>query len=191
MASGAFGLVSWLVRNAGRVQKLLAGLLDGLPKIGGALERAGGTLVTIGGAIRGADGRPGASGEVNRIRALVERQQAAYTAAIADLRHASDELARLVVPSVRVTEQELKLPLGAPTIRIPRVETGEATPLQGVAAALDRQVAQLDSLADPLRDAAEGLGNLGALLASTAGDLDGVGRLLQESGGELKALAAA
>ena len=186
---GALGFISWTLGNAGRVQKLLAGLLDGLPKIGGAMERAGGTLVALGTALRGADGRPGARGEVDRIRALVERQQAVCAAAVDDLRHASQELARVKVPNVSISDQELKLPLGG-AIRIPRVQTSDAMPLQGVAAALDRQIETLDALVDPLGDAARGLGNLGALLASAAGDLDGVGRLLQESGGELKALAA-
>lgn len=191
MPGSAIGLFTWTLGNAGRVQKLLIGLLDGLPKIGDAMERAGGTMVTLGAAIQGADGHPGARGEVDRIRALLEHQRTAYLAAIEDLRHASQELAQIKVPEVHVGQQSVKLPLGAATIQIPAIQTSDQTPLQGVAAALDRQIAQLDGLAGPLQDAAQGLGNISGILASTAGDLDSVGKLLQESGGELKSLATA
>jgi hypothetical protein len=189
MPTTGVGLFLWTWSNADRVQKMLVGLLDGLPKIGGAMERAGGTMVTLGAAIEGADGKAGARGEVDRVRALLERQQAAYAAAVEDLRHASQELAQIRVPNVHVGDQALKLPFGGDVIHLPKVETSDATPLQGVAAALDRQIAQLDALSGPLADAAQGLGNISGILASTAGDLASVGKLLQESGGELKALA--
>ena len=190
MPASGVGLLSWLWTNADRVLRLLQGLLARLPQIGDAMERAGGTMVTLGAAIQGGAGQTGAHGEVERIRALLERQQAALAAAIEDLHHASAELAQVKVPSVHVGERAITLPLGAGSIKVPTISTGEQSPLQGVAAALDRQIAQLGALDDPLADAARGLGNLGALLASTAGDLDGVGKLLQERGGELKALAA-
>jgi len=190
MAASGLGLISWIWSNADRVLRLLQGLLAHLPQIGGAMEEAGGTMLKLGAAIQGGDGRPGAQGEVDRIRALLERQQAAYAAAIEDLRHASAELARIKVPNVHVGEQTLKLPLGAGSLQIPSIQASDQTPLTGVAAALDRQIAQLDGLGGPLQDAVHGLGEISGILASAAGDLGSVGRLLQQGGGDLKALAA-
>jgi hypothetical protein len=190
MATNALGLISWMWNNSDRVLRLLKEMLERLPRIGGAMEQAGGTMMTLGAAIHGGGGQAGASAEMDRIRALLERQQAAFAAAIEDLHHASAELAQVRVPSIRVGEQTVRLPLGAASIQVPTIHTAEQAPLQGVAAALDRQIAHLDSLSAPLADAARSLDSLGGLLASTAAQLEGAGRLLQESGGELKALAA-
>ena len=190
MATSGLGLVSWLWSNADRVLRLLQGLLARLPQIGAAMERAGGTMVSLGAAIQGGGGRPGARGEVDRIRALLERQQAVCAAAIQDLHHASAELAQVKVPSVQVGERTVNLPLGAGSIHVPTIQTGEQSPLRGVAAALDRQITQLDALTGPLGDAVQSLAGLSGLLASAAAELDGAGKLLQEGGGELKAIAA-
>lgn len=189
--AGIIGLASWTVGNADRVLKLLQGLLDRLPAIGGAMETAGGTLVSLGTAIGGADGQGGALGEVDRVRALLQRQQEAYAHAVADLREASEALRGIHVPNVHVDKRQVKLPLNAGSIDIPVVETSDATPLAGVAATLERQIEQLTGLADPLSSAAEGLGNLRGILGSAAAELEKTGAALRTSGGELKALAAA
>jgi len=188
--AGAIGLVSWTIRNADRVLKLLQGLLDRLPAIGGAMETAGGTLVSLGTAIQGAEGQGGALGEVDRVRAMLQRQKEAYEHAVADLRDASEALKRIHVPNVRVDKRSVKLPLNAGSIEIPVVETSDATPLLGVAATLDRQIAELAGLAEPLGSAADGMENLRGILGGAAAELEKTGAVLQTSGGELKALAA-
>ena len=183
--AGIIGLASWTVGNADRVLKLLQGLLDRLPAIGGAMETAGGTLVSLGTAIGGADG------EMDRVRALLQRQQEAYAHAVEDLREASESLKRIQVPNVRVDKRQVKLPLNAGSIDIPVVETSDVTPLAGVAATLERQIEHLSGLADPLASAADGLANLRGILGSAAAELEKTGTALRTGGGELKALAAA
>jgi hypothetical protein len=188
---GIVGLVSWTVGNSDRVLRLLQGLLDRLPAIGGAMEAAGGTMVSLGAAIQGSDGQSGALGEVERVRELLRRQKEAYEHAVADLREASEALRTLHIPSVRVEKHTVKLPLNAGSIEIPVVETSEMTPLQGVAATLERQIVQLSGLADPLTGADDGLGNIRGILAGAAAELASTGQALRTGGGELKALAAA
>jgi hypothetical protein len=188
--AGIVGLVTWTIGNSDRVLKLLQGLLDRLPAVGGAMETAGGTMVSLGAAIQGADGKGGALGEVDVVRALLARQKEAYAAAVADLREAAESLRRIQVPNVRVDKRALKLPLNAGSIDLPVVETSDATPLAGVADTLERQIAQLAGLADPLQDAADGLGNRG-ILGSAAAELEKTGAALRSGGSELKALAAA
>jgi hypothetical protein len=188
--AGIVGLVSWTVRNSDRVLKLLQGLLDRLPAIGGAMESAGGTMVSLGSAIQGADGQGGALGEVDRVRDMLNRQKDAYARAVEDLREASEALKAIQVPNVRVEKRTVKLPLNAGSIEIPVVETRDVNPLQGVATSLDRQIAQLAGLADPLADAADGLGNIRGILGNAATELEKTGTLLKSSGTELKALAA-
>lgn len=189
--AGIIGLVSWTAGNADKVLKLLQGLLDRLPAIGGAMETAGGTLASLGTAIGGADGQGGALGEVDRVRALLQRQQEAYAHAVEDLREASESLKRVQVPNVRVDKRQVKLPLNAGSIDIPVVETSDVTPLAGVAATLERQIEHLTGLVDPLSSAADGLGNLRGILGSAAAELEKTGTALRTSGTELKALAAA
>lgn len=189
--AGIVGLASWTISNADRVLKLLQGLLDRLPAIGGAMETAGGTMVSLGNAIQGAGGQGGALGEVERVQALLQRQKEAYEHAVADLREASEALKRIHVPNVRVDKRSVKLPLNAGSIDIPVVETSDATPLLGVAATLERQIAHLDGLAEPLAGAADGLGNIRGILAGAAAELEKTGAALRSGGGELKALATA
>ena len=189
--AGIVGLVSFAYRNSDRLLRLLQGLLDRLPAIGGAMESAGGTMVALGGVIQGSDGQGGALTEVDRVRDLLTRQKEAYERAVADLREASEALKRVQVPDVRVEKRTIKLPLNAGSIEIPVVETSEQNPLQGVAVSLDRQIAHLAGLADPLTSAAAGLGNIRGILDNAATELEKTGTLLKSSGTELKALAAA
>lgn len=189
--AGIVGLVSWTISNSDRVLALLKGLLDRLPAIGGAMETAGGTMVSLGAAIQGADGKGGALTEVDRVRDLLHRQKEAYEHAVADLREASEALKRIHVPNVRVDKRVVKLPLNAGSIEIPVVESTDAAPLEGVAASIERQIAQLAGLADPLGSAADGLGNIRGILGSAAAELEKTGAALRSGGSELKALAAA
>lgn len=189
--AGTLGLISWTIGNADRVRKLLQGLLDRLPAIGGAMETAGGTMVSLGTAIQGAEGQGGALGEVDRVRALLQRQKEAYEHTVADLRDASEALRRIHVPNVRVDKRAVKLPLNAGSIEIPVVETSDATPLLGVAATLERQIAGLAGLAEPLDSAADGLDNIRGILGGAAAELEKTGAALRDGGAELKALAAA
>ncbi|HYH81688.1 MAG TPA: hypothetical protein VEX86_17920 [Longimicrobium sp.] len=188
--AGFVGLVRWTISNSDQVLRLLKGLLERLPAIGGAMESAGGTMVAIGATIRGADGAGGALTEVDRVRDLLQRQKAAYENAVADLREASEALKRIRVPNIRVDKRTVKLPLNAGSIEIPVIESTDVTPLQGVAATLERQIAELAGLADPLEAAAEGLGNLRGILGSAATELEKTGTALRTGGSELKSLAA-
>ncbi|HEU4558672.1 MAG TPA: hypothetical protein VFS20_12520 [Longimicrobium sp.] len=189
--AGIVGLVSFAYKNSDRLLHLLKGLLDRLPAIGGAMESAGGTMVSLGAVIQGTNGQGGALNEVDRVRELLTRQKEAYERAVADLRAASDALKDVQVPDVRVEKRTIKLPLNAGTIEIPVVETSEQNPLQGVAVTLDRQIAHLAGLADPLESAAAGLGNIRGFLDNAATQLEETGTLLKSSGSELKALATA
>ena len=189
MATSAIGLISWIWANSDRVMKLLTGLLDGLPKLGDTLEEAGGAMIKIGGKLQAKEGDQDARGEVDRVRALLKRQKEAYTTALGGLDF-GDELKRIKVPNVHLGEQSIKLPLGAATIQIPRVDVTDGTPLEGVATKLSSQIVHFKALADALDEADEVLGTIGGILDETAGVLDTVGARLQKSGGELKALAA-
>ena len=185
---GVVGLVQWVFANADRVLRLLQGLTERLPQIGGTMERAGAALVSAGTALGGAEAGGGARAEVERIRALLERYEAAVADAVDDLRSASASLGAINIPSVSIGQKQVRIPaLGS--IDIPVVSTSDQTPLQGIAEILDRQIAHLDALEQPLRGARDGVANLGALISGTATELTGVGQLLRESGNELKALA--
>ena len=185
---GIIGLTTWIVANADRVLRLLQGLSERLPQIGGTMERAGTALVSAGTALGGTVAGGGARAEVERIGALLERYEAAIADAVDDLRSASASLGAITVPSVSIGQKQVRIP-GLGGIDIPIVSTSEQTPLQGIADILERQITQLDGLGQPLRGARDGVANLGAMLSGTATELTGVGQLLRESGSELKALA--
>lgn len=186
---GIVGLAQWVFANADRVLRLLQGLTERLPEIGGTMEKAGAALVSAGAALGGGDGAGGARAELDRIRALLERYQAAVDEAAADLRSASASLAAVRVPSLSAGERTVQLPARLGSIQIPSVTFSDQTPLGGVADILTRQIAHLEGLGQPLRGARDGVGSLGDMLAGTAAELADVGRLLQTSGTELKALA--
>jgi hypothetical protein len=186
---GIVGLATWVFANADRVLKLLQGMTERLPQIGGTMEKAGAALVSAGAALGGADGAGGARAEVERIRALLDRYETALADAAADLRSASASLGAIKIPSLSTGERSVRLPAPLGTVNIPSVLFSDQTPLQGVADILARQIAHLEGLGQPLRGARDGVGNLGEMLGGTAAELAGVGRLLQESGTELKALA--
>jgi hypothetical protein len=174
---GIVGLATWVFANADRVLKLLQGMMERLPQIGGA-------------ALGGPDGAGGARAEVERIRTLLERYETALADAAADLRSASASLGSIKIPSLSTGERSVRLPAPLGTVNIPSVIFSDQTPLQGVADIITRQIAHLEGLGQPLRGARDGVGNLGEMLGGTAAELAGVGRLLQESGTELKGLAS-
>lgn len=190
--SGVLGLLSYVWNHSDRVLALLDGLLQNLPKIGGALGRAGRTLNALAERLDGRPGAPGARSEVERIRTLLELQEAAYRAAVDDLRSASAALGAVRIPNLRMADVQVSLPrpLGSVSIPMLRPDGDDRSPLEGIAAVLDRQVAQLDALSAPLRSAAEGLENLGGLLGTAVSDLAAVGRVLEESGSALEKVAA-
>ena len=190
MPASAIGLISWVWSNSDRVLKLLTGLLDGLPKLGETMEEAGAAMIKIGGKLQGKEGDQDARGEVVRVRALLQRQKTAYTAALSGL-DVGDELKQIKVPNVHLGEQSIKLPLGAATIQIPKIDVTDGTPLEGVATRLSGQIVHFKALADALDEADEMLAKIGGILDETAGVLDTVGIKLQKSGSDLKALAAA
>jgi hypothetical protein len=190
MASkGIVGLARWVFANADRVLRLLQGLTERLPEIGGTMEKAGAALVSAGAALGGKDGAGGARAEVERIRDLLERYEAALDEAAADLRSASASLGAIKIPALSTGERNVQLPARLGSINIPSVIFSDQTPLQGVADIITRQIAHLEGLGQPLRGARDGIGNLGEMLGGTASELGDVGRLLQTSGNELKALA--
>jgi len=190
MATSGLGLLTWAWANSDRLMKLLSGLIDSLPRIGATMEEAGGAMLTISGKLQGKDGDAAARGEVERVRALLQRQKEAYTNALSGL-DLGDELKQIKVPNVHLGEQSIKLPLGGATIQIPHVDVTDGTPLEGVATKLSGQIVHFKALADALDEADEVLSKIGDILNETAGVLDTVGANLQKSGGELKALAAA
>ena len=124
------------------------------------------------------------------MRALLQRQKAAYTSAFDGLDF-GDELKQIKVPNVHLGEQSIKLPLGAATIQIPKIDVTDGTPLEGVATKLSGQIVHFKALADAIDEADEVLGKIGGILDETAGVLNQVGQDLQKSGTELRALAAA
>lgn len=184
--TGIIALVRWLVANADRVLRLLQGMLARLPEIGGAMESAGDTLAGAGAALAG--GAEGAGGELARIRDLIDRYEQVVAGAVDDLRAASTALAEITVPAVSIGEREVRIP-GLGGIGLPVVSTAERTPLRGVAALLDRQVAALDGLSPTLRGARDGVSGLAARLEGTAAELGEVGALLRRSGRELTSIA--
>jgi hypothetical protein len=189
MATGVVGLARWVFANADRVLRLLQGMTERLPQIGGTMEKAGAALIAAGGALGGRDGAGGARAEVERIRTLLERYETALEQSAADLRSASASLGAIKVPALSTGERTVSLPAHLGHINIPSVIFSDQTPLQGVADIITRQIAHLEGLGQPLRGARDGIGNLGEMLGGTAAELADVGRLLQESGTELKALA--
>ena len=186
---GIVGLAAWVFANADRVLRLLQGMMERLPQIGGTMEKAGAALVSAGAALGGRDGAGGARAEVERVRALLERYETALADAAADLRTASASLATLNIPALKREDIDVPLPARLGTISIPSVIFSDQTPLQDVADIITRQIAHLEGLGQPLRGARDGVTNLGEMLGSTAVELASVGRLLQESGTELKAVA--
>ena len=186
---GVVGLATWVFANADRVLRLLQGMTERLPQIGGTMEKAGAALVAAGAALGGREGAGGAAAEVERIRALLERYEAALDEAAADLRSASASLGAIKIPSLSTGERSVALPARLGSINIPSVIFSDQTPLQGVADIITRQIAHLEGLGQPLRGARDGVGNLATMIGGTAAELGDVGRLLQESGTELKALA--
>jgi hypothetical protein len=185
--TGIIGLARWVIANADRVLRLLQGLTARLPEIGGTMERAGQALAAAGATLGGTAGGGGARAEVERIQSLLERYEAAVADAVDDLRSASASLGAIKVPSVSIGEKTVRI--AGIGIDIPVVHTSDQTPLQGIADVLERQIAQLNGLSQPLRGARDGVANLGALLGGTATELTDVGTLLMKSGTELKALA--
>ena len=188
-STGIVGLARWVFANADRVLRLLQGMMERLPQIGGSMEKAGAALVSAGAALGGKDGASGARAEVERIRALLERYETALDETAADLRSASASLGSIKIPALSTGERSVRLPAPLGTVNIPSVIFSDQTPLQGVADIITRQIAHLEGLGQPLRGARDGVGNLAAMIGGTAAELGDVGRLLQESGTELKALA--
>ena len=186
---GIIGLAAWVFANADRVLRLLQGMTERLPEIGGTMQKAGGALVSATSALGGADGG-GARAEVERIRDLLERYEGALDAAAADLRSASTALGGIKIPALSTGERNVQLPARLGSISIPSVIVSDQTPLQGVADILTRQIVHLEGLGQPLRGARDGIANLGEMLGGTAAELGDVGRMLEASGAELKALAA-
>jgi hypothetical protein len=187
---GIVGLAQWVFANADRVLRLLQGLMERLPEIGGTMEKAGAALVSASAALGETNGAGGARAEVERIRALLERYETALDEAAADLRSASASLSAIKIPALSTGERSVQLPARLGSISIPSVIVSDQTPLRDVANLLTRQIAHLEGLGQPLRGARDGIGNLGEMLGGTAAEMAQVGRLLQTSGSELKALAA-
>ena len=141
---GIVGLAQWVFANADRVLRLLQGLTERLPEIGGTMEKAGAALVSAGAALGGKDGAGGARAEVERIRDLLERYEAALDEAAADLRSASASLGAIKIPSLSTGERNVQLPARLGSINIPSVIFSDQTPLQGVADIITRQIAHLE-----------------------------------------------
>ncbi|HVG43470.1 MAG TPA: hypothetical protein VM890_02030 [Longimicrobium sp.] len=192
MSASGLGLFSWLWHNSGRVLKLLRGLLDRLPHIGEVMEGAGNTMITVGTAINGGGGQPGAAAAVNQVHALLVQQKAASTAAIHHLRDTSALLREVTVQWVTKGEREETVRFNPYVISfsVPTIDLAPQTPLGSVATELDHQITGLEALTLPLDHAIQSLARLSGILAAVGADMNDAGTLLRDGGRELKAVSA-